>query len=687
VDSTFSNAVLRFSDDTVDALGLKISPAGTPPAEALKLASELSPVLLRDTGANVAARLLVSILNKESPGFFLAQFDKGSRGRFDFILDYQGRIPVAHFELNGGEKGLFFAYDASISSPDVWMAFLALADYEKGVVEYSDVHDVVSIRRYDMQVDVRDWKHMRLEVRMDMAALTDGVSVVPLVINESLSAEDSHRLKKALRLKAARLASGRTLAAIQEDWDGGVTLLLPSPLVRGQVVEPVLEFEGEFLVAPEISTAHAYYVRADCWYPRHGYLNRSIFDITFRHKKKSHVISIGQKVREEQGPDGDMFTEWRMDKPVALATFAVGDFEVHTDKAKMETGVELNLDFYTLTGQYVKADFVLAELNNCVRFFSALFGPYPYTRFGAAYHPYPFGQGFPSMLMLPKADRDSRFTYSFIAHETSHQWWGNVVAWRSYRDQWLSEGFADYSGVLYTSTRDSDRNSAKELLRRMHDELLNPPVTLTGIGKGRLVDIGPIILGRRLNTRESFGAYTALIYKKGALVLRMLHFLFTDPSTGNDKAFFDMMKDFVQRHENGWASTEDFRTVANEHFVRTPIAQKYQLKDLNWFFSQWVYQSGLPSYEFSYQIENQSDGSAVIRGTISQRNVPETWFMPLPLLVQFSKERVGRGTVYALGPETPVVLHIPKPAERVELDPDRWVLSEKTKTSKGSGGR
>ena len=80
VDSTFSNAVLRFSDDTVDALGLKISPAGTPPAEALKLASELSPVLLRDTGANVAARLLVSILNKESPGFFLAQFDRFRKG-------------------------------------------------------------------------------------------------------------------------------------------------------------------------------------------------------------------------------------------------------------------------------------------------------------------------------------------------------------------------------------------------------------------------------------------------------------------------------------------------------------------------------------------------------------------------------------------------------------------------------
>jgi len=40
-------------------------------------------------------------------------------------------------------------------------------------------------------------------------------------------------------------------------------------------------------------------------------------------------------------------------------------------------------------------------------------------------------------------------------------------------------------------------------------------------------------------------AYRILTYNKGALVLRMLHFLFTDPSTGKDHAFFDMIKDFV----------------------------------------------------------------------------------------------------------------------------------------------
>ena len=56
--------------------------------------------------------------------------------------------------------------------------------------------------------------------------------------------------------------------------------------------------------------------------------------------------------------------------------------------------------------------------------------------------------------MVPPATRgrDSN-VYSFFAHETAHQWWGHIVLWRSYRDQWLSEGFAEYSGLLYAAKR------------------------------------------------------------------------------------------------------------------------------------------------------------------------------------------------------------------------------------------
>jgi len=308
-----------------------------------------------------------------------------------------------------------------------------------------------------------------------------------------------------------------------------------------------------------------------------------------------------------------------------------------------------------------------------------LFGKYPYPVFRAAFHPFGFGQGFATMLAIPNADRTSKYTFRFLAHETAHQWWGNIVSWRSYRDQWLSEGFADYSGVLYAGLRMKPA-SARELLDEMRDSLKNPPRTRTGVGTGRLADVGPIILGHRLNTRETRGAYTTLIYNKGALVLRMLHFLLSDPATGNDKGFFEMMRDFVKRHYNDSATTDTFREVANEHFARSPIGRKYGLKDLNWFFNQWVYQAHHPSYRLEYQTEAQPDGSVMLKGTVFQDDVPEQWFMPLPLVMQFGKDQVAKGTVHALGPKTPVNVRLPARPSKVELDPDQWILSEKTTT-------
>lgn len=688
VDADFKTAVFRFSDDTVDALGLKIEQRGNPPDDARKLASVFSNRLLQETGANVAARTAVSILNRENPGVFIAEFDKGSRGRFELIVDDQGRLPSSNFALDGGEKGLFFAYDNTIGGPDVWMAFYDLADYQRGIAEYSDAHALVSVTHYDMDVDVRDWKHMKLETRITMTSLTDRLLAIPLMMNETLPSFDQMRLKNALRLRGARLANGSPIAAIQEDWDGGVTLLLSGPLQKGDTIQTVLDFEGDFLIGDPRGSWDARYVRGDCWYPRHIDLNRATFDVVFHHTKGTKVASLGEKVREEETANHDMLTEWRMDIPIALTTFAVGDFSVFNDKAKMQDGRELNLDFYRLSPSAfsflggVKTDFVLAEMNNSVRYFSDLFGAYPYSRFGATFHPFPFGQGFATMLMLPKSDRADQYTYSFIAHETSHQWWGDLVLWRSYRDQWLSEGFADYSGVLYTERRDPNRGDAKDLLRLMHDELVAPPETLTGFGQGRLVDIGPLILGRRLDTRETNGAYTVLIYKKGALVLRMLDFLFTDPSTGDDKAFFDMMKDFVSRYANRAASTENFVAVANEHFANTPMGRSYGLKDLNWFFREWVYQAVLPSYTFSYWTERVPDGSALIHGTLKQSDTPEQWVMPLPLVMHFGKDKVARGIVIAVGAQRQMTLHAPMVPDSVELDPERWVLSDKTSTVK-----
>ena len=159
----------------------------------------------------------------------------------------------------------------------------------------------------------------------------------------------------------------------------------------------------------------------------------------------------------------------------------------------------------------------------------------------------------------------------------------------------------------------------------------------------------------------------------------MLHFLMTDPATGSDKAFTDMMTAFVERHRNGMASTADFERVASQHFANTPIARKYGLNDLRWFFAPWTERTELPSYTLEYQIAAQ-EGGLMLTGTLKQENAVEGQFMPLPLVMTFDNNQEARTTVAANGPSATVQLKLPMRPRKVELDPHSWILSEKTTT-------
>jgi len=684
IESDFKTAVFRFTDDTAEKIGQ--AQPGPVNERAQKLAHENDARLLRETGANFPARIAISLVNGEKPGFFSATFDGGRRGRFSMILDYQNRIPVANFGINAGEKGLIWSYNTGIYGTEVWLAFYGQDDYQRGNVAYSDANDQIDIAHYRMDVDLRDYsKRLRVLSRMVVQALQPNLRAISFNIGESLGEYDNLRLKKQMRVKSVK-AGGTDLDVIQEDWEGGFTVLLPQMLKAGDQLELDLDVEGDFMMDTE-RCKDCHYPRSNTtWYPRHGYLDRATYELTFRHPKKLRVASVGARLSEapdDEDKDG-FVAKYEMKQPVALIVFALGPFKRHNDTVKWEKGgAPTPLEFNSLPGDLaaIKEDFILAELNNSVRYFTSLFGNYPYPSFGAAFHPFGFGQGFPSMLMIPDTDRASKYTYSFIAHETAHQWWGNIVAWRSYRDQWLSEGFAEYSGILYTGLRDS-RGAREDLLGQLRSSLKDPPVTLTGVGKGRLVDVGPIILGHRLNTSKTFGAYQTLIYNKGALVLRMLHYMMSDPATGQGQPFFDMMTDFVERHRNRTASTDDFRAVVNEHFAKTPIAKKYGMTNLNWLFRQAVYQSDLPSYEMQYKIAPEGDGKVVVSGTITQKNAGENWVMVLPVKFGFGGDKAAMGTVIVQGPSTPFQIRLPASPSKVELDPDRFILAENVSAKK-----
>jgi len=690
-ESDFRTAVLRFSDDTYDVIGKDMAADAEATVEAQELASELEPRLLKETGANISARLLLSLANQESPGVFLAQFDKGKLGRFTFLVDMQARIPGSAFGINGGEKIMLFAYSDKVFDNDIWLATYSEPDFTRGRVNYSDEFDLVSPEHYRMEIDTREFrKTLRTKVHIDFISLTDKLRVIPMLINEGLTEFVNIRLTKGMRIQSARYAE-KDIPFIQEDWESGLTVILPEIIEKGEEFSLELAFEGNFAAdeldfiikdAPvrdkDYFRDSTYLKDNSTWYPRYGHLKRSTYHLLFRHNKRDKIVSIGRRVREDTWPNSkDGLTEYVMDKPVASAAFAIGVFDRLTKKRKLESG-EVNLEFYNFSrNSSFRDDWakgVMEEIGNALAYFTKYFGAYSYENLRGVVQPYQFGQSFPSMLLIPfRVGEHQLWIADLIAHETAHQWWGNNIVWRSHRDLWLSEGFAQYSGMLYTGMRISSSRQ-RNMVREAMASLLLPPVGEQGIGKGKIAEIGPLILGHRLRTSNTLNAYKSLIYNKGALVLRMLHFLFTDPDTNSGQPFFDMMSDFTRRYQNKAASTEDFIAVAGAHFANTKIGKQFGLKNLDWFFQQWVFEAKLPIYRMEYDIESGDNGQTIITGTIFQENAGENWFMPLPVVCEFG-DQIGRITVYVNGSKTAFKIPLPMKPSSVKLDPELWILS------------
>src|SRR5207247_1560229 len=90
---------------------------------------------------------------------------------------------------------------------------------------------------------------------------------------------------------------------------------------------------------------------------------------------------------------------------------------------------------------------------NSLAFCTRVYGPPLFDRYYAAEIPFGYGQAFPGLIYLPvwtfQAVSDSGYDEILRSHEIAHQWWGIGVEPAGYRDVWLSEGFAEFSGWWY----------------------------------------------------------------------------------------------------------------------------------------------------------------------------------------------------------------------------------------------
>ena len=155
--------------------------------------------------------------------------------------------------------------------------------------------------------------------------------------------------------------------------------------------------------------------------------------------------------------------------------------------------------------------------------------------------------------------------YHFVnAHEMAHQWFGNLVTAWSARHHWLHESFATYFDLLsnlWTAGDFEFSSKVRQAISRVKFQESENSLPLAHSGAG-----------------------TARHYQKGGVVLHMLRQMV------GDEAFYEALKLFLERFQ--------FRNVHSEDLLYT--FHEVTGRDLQWFWDQWIYGSGMPKMKCSW---------------------------------------------------------------------------------------
>jgi aminopeptidase N len=249
---------------------------------------------------------------------------------------------------------------------------------------------------------------------------------------------------------------------------------------------------------------------------------------------------------------------WDQREPMAsyLVLLMIGDYET-IDGGRSATGVELDSAAEPNDAGDVAnyADLVDRQLS----YFTDLFGTYPFDRYGIALADSASGlametQGMP---LFSRADLDGSlgyFQHLLLAHEMSHQWFGDAVSPAQWDDIWLNEGWATYSEWMWLDHEGLD--------------------TLDGLAQRALLQTadggGPVS-----KPDDLFGGVS---YDGGGAALHALRL------TIGDTAFFAGARSWVKDHMDSAATTDEFQATM----------EKSSGSDLDDFFATWVHAPNRP---------------------------------------------------------------------------------------------
>jgi len=372
---------------------------------------------------------------------------------------------------------------------------------------------------------------------------------------------------------------------------------------------------------------------------------------------REEVVANGRLDHVETGANGQR--TWTFSEGVPIPPYcmviAVGQF-ARVEPAQPSPAP---LSYYVPHSDSPVAQKGFSPAITSLQFFTETVAPYPYeklalivgaTRFGGMENSSAIV--FTSTLFSRSSPAGMSKTYgvplnnvSLIAHEIAHQWFGDSVTESTWSDLWLSEGFATYFAGLFVQ-----RYEGEEAFQQY---MKNGAATVFAYEKKSRVPIFD------RDTEDLMDLLNANNYQKGSWVLHMLR------SNLGDKAFFRGIRNYYAAHKNSTASTEDLRSALEQASGR----------NLRAFFARWVYDSGHPQYELSWEwLRNRE-----LRLVLKQVQPGNAFLDPVSLTISTAS---GKRDIILkpTGKQLIETLRLNEKPLSLDLDPRNILLDESTVT-------
>ena len=292
-----------------------------------------------------------------------------------------------------------------------------------------------------------------------------------------------------------------------------------------------------------------------------------------------------------------------------------------------------------------------------LEYFNELIAPYPYeklamivgaTRYGGMENSSAIVFTAQFFNVRPQAKISApygipRGTVNLISHEIAHQWFGDSVTESTWADLWLSEGFATYFAGLFLQ-RSEGEAAFQDYMSRAAEEIFEYEKKKPS----------PIF---DRDTEDLLALLNANNYQKGAWVLHMLR------SSLGDQVFFRGIRDYYHKHKEATATTEDLRAAL----------EAASGKDLSGFFKRWIYESGHPKYQLSWEWRQKSEVRLVLR----QLQSGNAFLDHVPVAITTTS---GKRDVFLKpnGKETVETVRLTEMPTSIEIDPRNTLLKEAT---------